>query len=212
MKEFSIIFSGFYESVHSRLLDDEVDSIGQNRETGETNHGLSYCLWQHINWQQTRIDYAHDYTENFARELNIKGLKFVELDSPREYNFVSDRIFAKCSDNEFYRMFKLVHGEVLNKICRDNLTSKDGFSSFYNPDYLTWGHWKTWDNNQLSQVVEAYTQYMDDENGVDFDEYELMERSCGNGVISGIIERNCNLEVLERVCKIADYLTTRAAR
>jgi hypothetical protein len=212
MKEFSIPFCGFYESVHDMLLNDEVDNIGQNRDTGETNHDLSYYLWDNINWKQTHIDYTKDYTENFASELGIKGLKFVELDSPREYNFVTDRIFARCSDAEFYRMFKLVKGATLDKVCRDNLTSRDGFSSFYNPNYTSWGHWKTWDNNQLSQVVEAYVQYMDDENGVDFDEYGLMERSLCNGVISGIIERNCDPEVLERVCKIADYLTARAAR
>jgi hypothetical protein len=212
MKEFSIPFSGFYESVHDQLLDDEVNQICENRNNGDVNHDLSFYLSDNINWKQVEIDYAKDYTENFANELNIKGLKFVELDSPREYNFVTDRIFAKCSDTEFYRMFKLVKGETLDKVCRDNLTSRDGFSSFYDPNYKSWGHWKKWDNNQLSQVVEAYVQYMDDDNCVDFDEYELMESSRCNGVISGIIDKNCKPEIIERVYKIADYLTERAGR
>jgi hypothetical protein len=212
MKEFAIPFQGFYESIHDQLLDDEINQICENRDSGDINHNLSFYLLDNINWKQAHTDYAQDYTENFASELNIKGLKSVELDSPREYNFVTDRIFARCSDAEFYRMFKLVKGETLDKVCRDNLTSRSGFYSFYNPNYKTWGHWKTWDNNQLSQVVEAYVQYLDNENGAEFDEYELMESSRCNGVITDIIERNCKPDVLQRVYKIADYLTERNAR
>jgi hypothetical protein len=86
-----------------------------------------------------------------------------------------------------------------------------GFWSFYDPDYASWGHWKTWDNNQLSQVIEAYAGLYD-LHGFTLDEYELMESSRGNGVISGIIERNCKPEIMQRVYKIADYLTERVSR
>jgi hypothetical protein len=211
MKEFSIPFAGFYESVHDQLFDDELDQMCENRDSGDINHNLSYYLLDNINWKQAHTDYARDYTENFANALNIKGLKFIELDSPREYNFTTDRIFAKCSDAEFYRMFKLVKGEKLDKVCRENLASRAGFSSFYNPDFKTWGNWKTWKNNQYSQVVEAYAidmGYTDDS----CTQWELMEDDISNGGISSIIERNCKPDVLQRVYKIADYLTKRVSR
>jgi hypothetical protein len=212
MKQFYIPFSGFYNSIHDSNIDDAVSQICENRNNGYINQGLSDYLSDNINYRGVFIDYAREYVDNFAAELNIKGLKFIELDSPREYNFVTDRILCECSDNEFYRMLKLVKGDALDSTCRKNLTSRSGFSSFYDPNYKTWGNWKTWDNNQLSQVIEVYVQSMGDEHGVMFDEYESMVSSIGNSVINNIICNNAELGVIDRVCKIADYLTARDSR
>jgi hypothetical protein len=212
MKQFYIPFMGFYESVHDQVIDAAINQICEKQDNGDTNDGLVWYLSSYINFNGVFTDYARDYVDNFSNELNIKGLKFIKLDSPREYNFTTDKILCECSDNEFYSMFRAVKGELLESICRENLTSRSGFASFYNPDYTTWGNWKTWDNNQLSQVIEAYVQYMDIEHGVTFDEYEIMERSTVNGVIGNIINKNCKPEIMQRVCKIADYLTVRARR
>ena len=211
MKEFNIPFHGFYESAHDAIMDDVVNQICENRDNGAVNPDLSCYLQDSINWEAAEIDYAREYTDNFASAYNIKGLQFVELDSPREYNFTTDRIFAKCSNAEFNRMLRLVKGAKLDKVCRDNLTSRDGFSSFYSPDYKTWGNWTTWDNNQNSQVVEAYALEMGytDDSSI---QWGLMENDISNGVISNIIDKHCKPNVIDRVYRIADYLTIRAHR
>ena len=211
MKEFNIPFHGFYESAHDAIMDDVVNQICENRDNGAVNPDLSCYLQDSINWEAAEIDYAREYTDNFGSAYGIKGLQFTELDSPREYNFATDRIFTKCSNSEFNRMLQLVKGDRLDKVCRENLTSRVGFSSFYNPDYKTWGHWTAWDNNQNSQVVEAYAiemDYTDDS----ITQWELMESDISNGVIHSIIETNCKPDILQRVYKIADYLTVRAQR
>jgi hypothetical protein len=211
MIEFTIPFHGFYESAHDAIIDDAINQACDNRETGDPFYGLKEYLSLNLNYKKVFIDYSKEYCINFGTAYEVKGLKFMELNSPREYNFTTDRIFATCSNNEFNRMLQLVKGVKLDKVCRENLTSRDGFSSFYDPDYKTWGNWKTWDNNQCAQVVEAYALemgYTDDR----FTQWELMESDIGNGVISDIIERNCKPDVLQRVYKIAEYLTARAAR
>lgn len=211
MIEFNIPFHGFCESAHGSIMDDTVNQICENRDNGAINQDLSYYLQDHINWKAAQIEYSKEYTDNFASAYNIKGLQFVELNSPREYNFVTDRIFAKCSNTEFNRMLQLVKGKKLDKVCRENLTSRAGFISFYDADFKTWGNWKTWDSNQYSQVIEAYAVdmgYTDDSST----QWELMESDIGNGIISRIINNNCKDGIIERVYKIADYLTVRAQR
>jgi hypothetical protein len=211
MIEFNIPFHGFYESAHDVIMDDAVNQICENRDNGEVNQDLSYYLNDNVNWKAAEIEYSKEYTVNFASEYNIKGLQFVELDSPREYNFTTDRIFARCSNAEFNRMLQLVKGAKLDKVCRENLTSRDGFSSLYNPNFKTWGNWKTWDANQCSQVIEAYALEM----GYTSDsatQWALMENDISNSVIYSIIETNCKAGIIERVYKIADYLTIRSQR
>lgn len=210
MKEFNIPFHGFYESTHNAFMDDAVNQICEDHN-GEVNHDLSFYLQNNLNWHAARVGYAKEYTTNFGSAYGIKGLQFTELDSPREYNFVTDRIFTKCSNSEFNRMLQLVKGGRLDQVCRENLTSRDGFSSFYNPDFKTWGDWRTWDNNQNSQVVEAYAREMDYEDDSST-QWELMENDISNGVIHSIIETNCKPNILQRVYKILDYLTIRAQR
>lgn len=211
MKEFNIPFHGFYDSTHNAIMDDAINQICENRDNGDVNPDLSFYLYEGINWQAARVEYSREYCINFGMGYEIKGLQFIELDSPREYNFVTDRIFARCSNAEFNRMLQLVKGDKLDKVCRENLTSRDGFSSFYNPDFKTWGHWKTWDNNQNSQVVEAYAIEMDYTNDSST-QWDLMESDVSNGVIDRIIETNCKPDILQRVYKIADYLIVRAQR
>src|ERR1035437_4188195 len=96
----TIPFDGFYESIHSSLLDDEVEQLTQNDNgyqyerilpNGETEiPGAD--LWAHVGWQAAHVAYAKLYAEQFdayfSQELGLKlALKFDELNSPREYNF-----------------------------------------------------------------------------------------------------------------------------
>lgn len=190
-----IPFSGFYYSIHDAMMDGELeyypDSI-QNR------------LFDAINWRAVRLDYAREYCEQFAHKFDI-ALTFESLSSPREYNFTTDRIFAEISADEVQQLFNHTDKDTLARICKDNHTSRDGFISFYDPDYLTWGDVLTWDYNQLGSLLEAYVEGQAD---TDF-EASIVETMVCNGFVSNLLWESADNP---RIFKIADYLRERAER
>ena len=101
------------------------------------------------------IDFAKAYTEGFNELLEEEdmdvGLTFEEVESPREYNFVTDRIFAKIEHPERLD-FKQA---TMTKIAKERFTSGPGFISHYDPDWTTWGPTSTWDHNQLETALLA---------------------------------------------------------
>jgi hypothetical protein len=203
-------FSGFYDSWHGQCLNDEVfNSMFTDYATGcENNDKLSDIAYDLINWLDVHTDYAREYVKNFNSEFNL-NLTFESLQSPREYNFATDRIFAEISVQEIHKLFENVKVELLEKNAREMFASRDGFSSFYNPDWTTWGDVLTWDHNQLHCLIYAFLeQYSNNVDG-EFNDYNLMEASFCNGFLSEVICKNA--PGIERLLKIHDRLNRKAA-
>jgi hypothetical protein len=91
---------------------------------------------------------AHAYLDAFDHEasehLNFPiGLRFESMDSPREYNFETDRLFANIP---LRTARKLVRHVLRSKQSREHLrnnierrhASYDGFASFYSTDTAEW--------------------------------------------------------------------------
>jgi len=202
-----IPFSGFYESIHNSNIDNVLDNqIFTDYATGCTNNDqLSYRAWDSINWHELYFDYAREYAANFAYKFNI-SMKFESIARPREYNFSTDRIFCEISESEVKRIFAATCKATLAKNARDTFTSRDGFNSFYDPDYLTWGEVLSWDHNQLLVLIDSFI--------VNFDfhaDYELyiMDESICNGFINELIYKHCSDK---RIFKVFDYLQSRIER
>lgn len=185
----TIPFSGFYESMHSSELDRAIEQIAQD-DSGDTvplfdEDGEEFPLWDHVTWNKIQTDYAKFYVENFAAyfegETGIDlGLKFDEVSSPREYNFTTDRIFAKIRQSAVLAMFKKVDKTVLDALIRERFTSYDGFSSYYANSLAEWPQSvKEWDHNQIGTLIEAVLG--------EFDEYSLIEDIDSNGNLSNIV-------------------------
>jgi hypothetical protein len=207
MKSTTIPFSGFYGSLHSIELDDTLDQMFSDRGTGShVNDGLVAHAIDKINWQATHIAYAQEYCEQFALEMGVT-LNFEALVSPREYNFVTDRIFASISCASLERLYAVVDKNALVDMVRVKFTSRDGFASFY-PNEL--GGWpadvQDWDHNQIGTLIETLVGKGFDQ----FKEHDLMSDSRSNGFCDSILEQN--LPCAERLFKIHDYLQVRAAR
>lgn len=190
-----IPFSGFYESIHNSNIDSEMDYIFEN------NQNLSSLLYDSLNWRELFIDYAREYAENFAHKYGI-AMQFESLSSPKYYNFETDRIFCHISESEVLRIYATTDKQQLARIARDMFTSRDGFNSFYDPDYLTWDSVLTWDHNQLFALIVAFT---------DFDESEiyLMDDSLCNGFMSELLYKHCSDK---RIFTVFDYLQSRENR
>jgi hypothetical protein len=201
----TIPFCGFYDSLHDSMLDDAVEQM-MSDESGSPYNGLVYKVQMDCRWKPVHEAYARAYCENFGIHFELKSLTFDELKSPKYYNFETDRIFATISTEEVARIASETNWDDFAELAKERFTSRSGFSSFYNPDYLTWGPVETWDHNQVGTLIELLV-------GEDFDhykEYDLMEDDRGNGEIEGWISENT--PNIGRLYNIADYLRTREAR
>jgi hypothetical protein len=203
-----IPFSGFYDSIHNSFIDDVLENqIFTDYATGCTNNDkLSFLAWDSIQWNELYLDYAKEYAALFADEFNI-NMQFESMTSPKEYNFTTDRIFCEISESEVLRLFNDTDKNILAKNARDTFTSRSGFISFYNPDYLTWDDVLTWDCNQLHVLLDSYiddSQY--DDSGY---EYSIIEDLICNGFINELIYKHCTNK---RLFKIHNYLQSRIER
>ena len=202
-------FSGFYESIHNSLLDDELNMhMFTDYATGCTNNeGLSQLAYDGCNWSDVFNGYAEEYTKNLAHEFKIK-MTFESLQSPKEYNFTTDRIFANISYEELKRIYDACNKTNFNKLAVDTFTSRDGFNSFYNPAIETWGPLNTWDHNQLACLLESFIN--EGLTGESLDEYSIMESSISNGFLYDLLSEN--IKNIDRLHKIHEYLNAREAR
>ena len=209
----SIPFSGFYYSQHSANIDRAVTDMFTDRDTGCTpNGGLEMALFNTCDYRKVYTSYARSYCEDFGDWLGIKSLKFDELSSPREYNFTTDRIFAKVTLKDLYRVKREVTPLGLAAMAKEMFTSRDGFSSFYSPDVKSWGGLAGWDVNQCGCLLAAYAGEMSrGSDGFDqWAEHDLMDEAQSNGYFEIWIEDATSN--ISRLYKIHDYLETRAHR
>lgn len=136
-----IPFSGFYGSIHDSYMNDVLE--------------MRECTESDIDWVTVHEEYSKEYVKKLAEWMNI-SLEYEELVSPREYNFMSDRIFAKISRSDFAKILCAVRGSTLNNKVREMFTSRSGFISHYPNRISEWGRISTWDHNQIGAVLAAY--------------------------------------------------------
>jgi len=131
MKQFQVHFEGFYESIH----DQEIDGMLESHFSDED--GIPVDQPENIDYQKIRVAYSELYLKTFNQFLNEEygldiKMAFKELDSPREYNFMTDVIVSEISDTDF----EAVKTEFMNnsdfiKYVNKASKSYDGFMSFY---------------------------------------------------------------------------------
>lgn len=200
----TIPFTGFYDSLHNSRFDDVIERAFQN-DDGEVNQGLLDRVWCKLDISTGYQNYAKAYAKAFCEKFEIVG-EFESMTSPREYNFTTDRIFIKLADSEIQRIFNECDKARLTEVCKAKFTSRDGFSSFYSPDWQTWGDVTEWDHNQCGALIQAFID-------PDFDkwaEYYLCEDFSGFGLLDDWICEN-NPEFV-RLANVAYYLRKRAER
>lgn len=88
------------------------------------------------------------------------GARFESMDSPREYNFTTDRLFVDVPLKTLRAMFrKSAEGrhEALANIIRERHASRSGFHSFYSVDLTRWlsKPLRDWDHNELGTLILA---------------------------------------------------------
>lgn len=212
MKKITTIpFSGFYESLHDAALDDAMRNMFSDRETGCTlNEGLFWRAYDSCRWHEVMTDYAKEYAAQFAREFELSTMRFESLQSPKEYNFTTDRIFCEIDLEEAVWIRALVPDEILSAVAAEQFTSRDGFISFYSPNVADWGDMEDWDHNQLGVLMVALVRHVKGDDMDEWREVDLMEDVRCNGYLDDMI--CAHIPEINRYLTLWDYLNNRLER
>ena len=94
-------------------------------------------------WEQYFVDISKvitDTVEKFLIDINmVKRIDFTKIISPREYNYVNDKIEATAELNvKEIKGYINANIDEFDKFVKDNFTSRSGFWSFYSDDSIEW--------------------------------------------------------------------------
>jgi hypothetical protein len=198
-------FAGFYGSEHDAELDSAMEALFSN-DHGDPNPGLAARVSGTCHWPAVHRAYAKDFAESYCEEVGVRSARFESMDSPKFYNFETDRLFIELPLAEAQRMRRNTSAESLDTVARERHTSRSGFISFYSPHWRTWGELDCWDHNQLQTLIEAYVL---DTHG-ELQETDLMESARCNGRIEAWITNHT--PGIDRLDRIHDYLRHRDMR
>ena len=165
----TIPFHGFYNSIHDAYFDAALVE--------------SETYFDDVDWSRVFHAYAAEFAGEFLRRIKVQG-QFESLESPREYNFSTDRIFVDIPANEVRRMLAEVDPETLSRVAAERHTSRPGFLSYYSPRVESWGPVDDWDCNQTGTLVQAYAEYKGE---IDID-YSIAEALATSGVVDDLIQ------------------------
>jgi hypothetical protein len=180
----SIPFTGFYESIHTDNIDRTEETMFSDGH-GDFDSTAAHEFYIACDYRKVFHRYAQAYAEDFATYIEMPSLKFIELDSPREYNFRTDKIICEISEVDVLKMFDNTPREALVTCATERHTSRSGFDSFYDPDISTWGDPLEWDHVQLTTLMQAYVEGTHswaryDQN---YSEMNIIEDWSGDGII-----------------------------
>lgn len=155
--EVEIPFWGFYESLHDSFIDDALEMHFQN-DDGDIDPEDRDLIWEaDIDWKAIQKEYCERFVEELSRETEL-DFEFIEMTSPREYNFSSDRLFASLPANQIAKIRKEVESYPdWANVVKERFTSYSGFSSNYSPD-ITDEEWsrEILDECQYLVMLERY--------------------------------------------------------
>jgi hypothetical protein len=180
MLEVRLPFTGYYETINNDALSQIAEmELGVDENEGMTDEQEKE--YDNIDWSVMRREYAEEYTKVMADELGI-NIVYGDMESPREYNFETDKIFAHISILTLKEMYEEVKDtKEFKELVLSKFTNRDGFKSNYSNNIEDWGNIVTWDHNQLYTVVSTYL-----ESNVGLYELEntVAEKVTQNGSIS----------------------------
>ena len=119
--EIQIEFGGFY-CYHEGYIESWIEA--------DNDCGAEWNI-DNVDWQKTFESYAENWLNRFNSYCNL-DLELVGIDSPKYYNYRTDRIIAKIDDKDIESLMVFVDYVEFYEYANPRLTSRDGFISFYN--------------------------------------------------------------------------------
>lgn len=173
-REINIPFQGFYQSYYNDAIDSyegyEAENFNEDDPRLPTDEYAS-ILWRCADYSTMFRKIAKRYTECFSQFIKEEtgvdlALQFSEMTSPREYNFTTDRIFAKIPLEAMYKVADAVTKEYLVTSIKERHSSRSGFISFYPNRLEDWPQeLEDWDENHLGTLLAAFMgQHLDNDD------------------------------------------------
>lgn len=155
----NIPFCGFYETYLSEMPDQNLTYILDDAPVE-----LAREVWDLIidtrDYRKAYLELSKLYCKHFENVFNDKtglNIKFEydSLESPREYNFETDRLFAKISYADAKKLYRYCDKAKLQENIGNRFTSYDGFISGYPNRLEAWQQKPVlhWDHNELGTLL-----------------------------------------------------------
>lgn len=208
-------FTGFYESLHSLAIDDEVEqSLADDSGHFDEDDELAVEAMNAFHYTSEMLtEYARTYVKRWNAHVeeetgyDLKA-EFAELWSPREYNFETDRIFVKVPEESVRHVIKWMDKQVWADLIKKRLEPRPGFAPFYSNDVRSsdWDltQYKDWGPAKLELLCEAWLRSHD---GFDTDESyteaenRITETLRSNGEVHNAVWNNAPEKFVELVNK-----------
>ena len=126
-------FPGFYNSELDWMIDQEIEGEMEDRE-------LSYeDIEENLDYPKAREEIAKQWLNRFNVETGF-NLEYVAIDSPREYNFTTDRLVANIPLEDIQKAREIAENNEADfqQYLHDKFTSYDGFCSYYSNNMEEW--------------------------------------------------------------------------
>ena len=120
MKECIVPFEGFYSSTYEDMIDDYLIRECLDRDLSDKD---SEAFINSIDFVKVRNQISRDYVSllndliNDETGLDIK-LSYIRMESPREYNFTTDKILCSVSLADIEKIFNKIDRNILNKVIK----------------------------------------------------------------------------------------------
>lgn len=190
-RSINIPFSGFYESSHDHEIENAINSYF-DREGDGGNHTPENFFFSFKHYGDIQREYVALFTSEFSDWFEGETglpltLEYETMESPKFYNFSTDRIFALAPLEQIQAIYDATPKDVLEKEIEDNCTSYDGFHSHYSNVLSEWEEKpiEDWDHNELRILIQACLKATGRmQRGWEFD---VMETALCNGRIDSIV-------------------------
>ena len=125
IKNVALNFGGFYDSIHSGLIDTGIENILETED-------LEYDqICDYIDFKAIHLEYAKRLVSDFNDNFDL-NLKFEELFQPKEYNFTTDIIIVDMAFQDYNYLFLDTDQDELKHKITKATTNRDGYLAFYN--------------------------------------------------------------------------------
>ena len=184
------LFEGFYNS----YLD-----LSENIEVGEgEEYSMTEEQFDEIDWNKTYenvskfyLDYFKDGLSDFFKSIGVLSLEFIKLDSPKYYNYSTDKLVCniEINKNVFIHELRKYNFDDWEQFLKYNFTSYDGFISFYPNTTMEWDYLITEDIEDDNVIIETLLKFYLEEN----EEFITLK------------ENLLNYEILEKTFEFLEY-------
>jgi len=186
----TIPFQGFCNSLYSYAIEGAIESsldwYTEDYELTEAQRDTLANGYLEKNTSEFYYNVSKDYAESFIYEIErdtglTLNARFESMESPREYNFKTDRIFIELTEDSAVAFVNYIlenHKDEFRNLIAQRFTSRDGFWSNYKNTLEAWGDPSKWDLNQLGTCFQIF-EYL---------EQEIYEHSIYESISNGLAD------------------------